>query len=136
MVNTFQDQTELFRTMDRQMGASGLVDQMTGHLATLEDALTFAVLPEARRPIAQALAAAATLAAWQALDAGAVERAWRNYELGKRAAQEAEEPMYLAHAMAEQAYVLRLGFRTTAVGRSTALLRACHLVMKPETQTC
>lgn len=35
-----------------------------------------------------------------------MERAWRHYELGKRAAQEADEPMYLAHATAEQAYVL------------------------------
>ncbi|MFK0289211.1 XRE family transcriptional regulator [Streptomyces sp. NPDC090442] len=106
MVKTFTDQTELFRTVDRQMGASALIDQMSGHLATLEDALTFAVLPEARLPVATALAGAATLAAWQALDAGAVERAWRHYELGKRAAQEAGESMYLAHATAEQAYVL------------------------------
>ncbi|MGW2370634.1 XRE family transcriptional regulator [Streptomyces sp. NPDC001667] len=106
LVQTFMDQTELLRTMDRQMGAAGLVDQMTGHLAKLEDALTFAVLPDTRRPVAVALAGAATLAAWQALDVGAVERAWRHYELGKRAAQEANEPMYLAHAMAEQAYVL------------------------------
>ncbi|MGW0918188.1 XRE family transcriptional regulator [Streptomyces sp. NPDC002755] len=106
MVNTFMDQTELLRTMDRQMGAAGLVDQMTAHLGTLEEALTFAVLPQTRRPVARALAGAATLAAWQALDVGAVERAWRNYELAKRAAQDAEEPMYLAHATAEQAYVL------------------------------
>jgi transcriptional regulator with XRE-family HTH domain len=106
MVTTFEQQTELFRTMDRQLGAAGLVDQMTGHLAALEDTLNFAVLPNSRRPVAQALAAAATLGAWQALDAGAIERAWRNYELAKRAAQEAEEPMYLAHAMGEQAYVL------------------------------
>ncbi|WP_405561046.1 XRE family transcriptional regulator [Streptomyces sp. NBC_01180] len=106
MVKTFMDQTELLRTVDRQMGSAGLVDQMAGHLTTLEDALTFAVLPETRRPVAQALAGAATLAAWQALDAGAVERAWRHYELAKRAAQEADEPMYLAHATAEQAYVL------------------------------
>ncbi|MEV5932500.1 XRE family transcriptional regulator [Streptomyces sp. NPDC052079] len=106
MVKTLMDQTELLRTMDRQMGAASLVDQMTAHLATLEDALTFAVLPETRRPVALALAGAATLAAWQALDVGAVERAWRHYELGKRAAQEAGEPMYLAHATAEQAYVL------------------------------
>ncbi|MGW4821587.1 XRE family transcriptional regulator [Streptomyces sp. NPDC004227] len=106
MVKTFMDQTELLRTMDRQMGAASLVDQMTAHLSTLEDALTFAVLPESRRPVARALAGAATLAAWQALDVGAVERAWRHYELGKRAAQEADEPMYLAHATAEQAYVL------------------------------
>ncbi|MEU7258182.1 helix-turn-helix transcriptional regulator [Streptomyces rimosus] len=106
MVKTLTEQTELLRTVDRQMGAASLIDQVTGHLATLEDALTFAVLPETRRPVARALAGAATLAAWQALDVGAVERAWRHYELGKRAAKEANEPMYLAHATAEQAYVL------------------------------
>lgn len=92
--------------MDRQMGATGLVDQMNGHLAAMEEALTFAVLPAVRRPIAIALAGASTLAAWQALDAGAVDRAWRRYELAKKAAQDAESPLYLAHAMGEQAYVL------------------------------
>ncbi|MFD8714583.1 multiprotein-bridging factor 1 family protein [Streptomyces anulatus] len=106
MVQSFLDQTELLRTMDRQMGAAGLVDQMNGHLAAMEEALTFAVLPGARRPIAAALAGASTLAAWQALDAGAVERAWRRYELAKKAAQDADSPLYLAHAMGEQAYVL------------------------------
>lgn len=135
MVKTFMDQTELFRTMDRQMGAAGLVDQMTGHLARLEDALTFAVLPESRRPVAQALAGAATLAAWQALDAGAVERAWRNYELGKRAAKEAEEPMYLAHAMAEQAYVLNeAGRPETAVALVREARRVGDGKMSPRLQ--
>jgi tetratricopeptide (TPR) repeat protein len=106
MVKAFNDQTEVLRTMDRQMGASGLVDQMSGHLARLEDALNFAVLPGTRRPVALALAGASTLAAWQAIDSGAVERAWRHYETAKKAARDAEAPMYLAHAMAEQAYVL------------------------------
>ncbi|MFF7186256.1 XRE family transcriptional regulator [Streptomyces sp. NPDC008222] len=106
MVKAFNDQTELLRTMDRQRGAAHLIDQMTGHLSALEDALNFAVLPSARRPVALALAGASTLAAWQAIDAGAVERAWRHYELAKRAARDAEAPMYLAHAMGEQAYVL------------------------------
>ncbi|MBV6700597.1 helix-turn-helix transcriptional regulator [Kitasatospora aureofaciens] len=106
MVDTFMAQTELLRTVDRQMGAAALVDQMQAHLAALEECLTFAVLPSTREPIARALAGAATLGAWQALDVGATERAWRHYELGKRAAAEAKEPMYLAHAMAEQAYVL------------------------------
>ncbi|MEU4067989.1 XRE family transcriptional regulator [Streptomyces wedmorensis] len=106
MVPSFLAQTELLRTMDRQMGATGLVDQMNGHLAAMEEALTFAVLPGARRPIATALAGASTLAAWQALDAGAVDRAWRRYELAKKAAQDAQSPLYLAHAMGEQAYVL------------------------------
>ncbi|MFG3254931.1 XRE family transcriptional regulator [Streptomyces sp. NPDC048172] len=106
MVQTFMDQTELLRTMDRQMGAAGLVDQMSNHLSALEEALTFAVLPDTRKPVALALTGAASLAAWQALDGGFVERAWRRYELAKRAAQEADTPMYLAHATGEQAYVL------------------------------
>ncbi|MER8099913.1 XRE family transcriptional regulator [Kitasatospora sp. NPDC094016] len=105
-VDIFMAQTELLRTVDRQMGAAALVDQMQAHLKALEESLTFAVLPTTREPIARALAGAATLAAWQALDIGATERAWRHYELGKRAATESREPMYVAHAMAEQAYVL------------------------------
>lgn len=56
MVKTFNDQTELLRTFDRQMGAAGLVDQMTGHLTALEDALNFAVLPGTRQPVGLALA--------------------------------------------------------------------------------
>ncbi|MFR0356916.1 XRE family transcriptional regulator [Streptomyces sediminimaris] len=135
MVKTFMDQTELLRTVDRQMGAASLIDQMTGHLSTLEDALTFAVLPETRRPVARALAGAATLAAWQALDVGAVERAWRNYELGKRAAKEAEEPMYLAHAMAEQAYVLcDAGRPATAVELVRDAQRVGGTMMSPRLQ--
>ncbi|MFJ3282501.1 XRE family transcriptional regulator [Streptomyces halstedii] len=106
MVPSFLAQTELLRSMDRQVGATGLVDQMNGHLEAMEEALTFAVLPGMRRPIATALAGASTLAAWQALDAGAVDRAWRRYELAKKAAQDADSPLYLAHAMGEQAYVL------------------------------
>ncbi|WP_331448120.1 XRE family transcriptional regulator [Streptomyces xanthochromogenes] len=106
MAPTFLAQTELLRTMDRQMGAATLVDQMAGHLAAMEEALTFAVLPSARRPVAVALAGASTLAAWQALDGGSVERAWRHYEVAKRAALDADAPLYLAHAMGEQAYVL------------------------------
>ncbi|CAM3746854.1 helix-turn-helix transcriptional regulator [Nocardiopsis rhodophaea] len=106
VVETLERQTELLRTLDRQMGAAQLVDQMGAHINTLNEALTFAVLPSSRQPVAEALAGAASLAAWQALDVGAVDRAWRNYELAKTAAREAEQPKYLVHAMGEQAYVL------------------------------
>ncbi|MEU5545033.1 XRE family transcriptional regulator [Streptomyces sioyaensis] len=126
MVKAFNDQTELLRTMDRQLGASGLIDQMTGHLARLEEALNFAVLPSARRPVAVALAGASTLAAWQAIDSGAIERAWRHYELAKRAARDAETPMYLAHAMGEQAYVLCEAGRPAL---SVELVRDAQLVL-------
>lgn len=106
LVETMLRQTELLRTVDRQMGAAGIVDQMQAHLNTLSDAMAFAVLPSTRRPVAQALAGAATLAAWQALDVGAADRAWRHYELAKSAARDAGDPLYVAHAMGEQAYVL------------------------------
>jgi transcriptional regulator with XRE-family HTH domain len=106
VVAVLLNQTELFRTLDRQMGASQLVDSMDRHITTLGDALTFAVLPSARTPVAEALAGAATLAAWQALDVGEADRAWRRYELAKQAAREAGQPQFLAHAMGEQAYVL------------------------------
>lgn len=106
LVDAFERQTELLRTIDRQMGAAQLTDQMSAHLHTLSEALTFAVLPESRRPVAEALAGASTLAAWQALDVGAADRAWRHYETAKTAAREAEQPKYLVHAMGEQAYVL------------------------------
>ncbi|MEV4627025.1 XRE family transcriptional regulator [Micromonospora sp. NPDC049523] len=106
MIDTLVQQTELFRRMDRQLGAAILVDRMNAHLATLENALAYAVLPTARRPVAEVLASASTLAGWQALDVGAVDRAWRHYETARRAAAEAENPALLAHAMGEQAYVL------------------------------
>lgn len=106
VVNALAGQTELLRTFDRQCGAAQLVDQMQSHLSRLQECLSFTVLPESRRPLARALAEAASLAAWQALDVGAADRAWRHYELAKSAAREAEDPLYLAHAMGEQAYVL------------------------------
>lgn len=106
MVNTFIAQTQLLRTLDRQLGAIVLRDQVQAHLTALEDLLTFATLPSMREHIAKALADAATLAAWQALDLGAVERAWRLYELGKRAAAESKDPAYLAYTMAARAPVL------------------------------
>ncbi|GAA4060011.1 XRE family transcriptional regulator [Actinomadura miaoliensis] len=106
MVDTFTSQTELLRTQDRMVGAFSIVDQMNAHLARLQEALTFAVLPDARRPLARELAGAATLAAWQALDVGAADRAWRHYEMGKQAAKEADDVLYLSHAMGEQAFVL------------------------------
>lgn len=106
VLDALAEQTELLRRMDRQLGAAALVDQVQAHLARMQEMLTFAVLPVTRRAIAQALADAASLAAWQALDVGAADRAWRHYELAKTAAREADDPLHLAHATGEQAYVL------------------------------
>lgn len=106
LVTVFYQQTELLRTFDRQRGARSIGDQMQAHLGALQDALMFAVLPSARGPVANALAGAATLAAWQALDVGSVTRAWQHYETAKSAARDAGSTAYLAHAMGEQAFAL------------------------------
>jgi transcriptional regulator with XRE-family HTH domain len=99
-------QTHYIRTLDCTVGAASLVDQMTSHLATIQDALSHAILPSIRRPLASVLADAAALAAWQALDVGAITRAWQHHETARYAALEARDPVLLAHAMAQQAFVL------------------------------
>jgi transcriptional regulator with XRE-family HTH domain len=98
--------TDFLRNLDKQVGAPTLIDQMAGHLASLERVLTYTILPSAREPIAAVLADAAALAAWQALDVGAVDRAWQQHEVARRAALEARQPSLLAHALGQQAFVL------------------------------
>jgi hypothetical protein len=92
--------------MDCQLGAAPLVDQMVMHLQTVQSALSHAILPSVRQPLAAVLADAAALAAWQALDVGAVDRAWRYHEVARYAALEARDTVLLTHAMAQQAFVL------------------------------
>ena len=99
-------QTHYIRTMDCRVSAASLVDQMTAHLATVQDALSHAILPSIRRPLASVLADAAALAAWQALDVGAINRAWQYHETARYAALEARDAVLLTHAMAQQAFVL------------------------------
>lgn len=123
----FAAQTELFRSMDRQLGAPPLVDSIAAHLATLQDSLAHAVLANARAPLARALSEAATLAGWQALDVGATQRAWTHYETARVAAADARAPALVAHAMGEQAYVLvDLGLPDLAAGLLAEALTAAR----------
>ena len=63
------------------------------------------------------MADAGALAAWQALDVGAVQQAWGHCEVAKTAAREADSRVLLAHAMGEQVYALHdLGRLTDALG--------------------
>jgi hypothetical protein len=89
----------LVSEVQRQAQAAGIAVMAPGSLQT-------AVLDAERRPLAAALADAATRAGWQALDMGAVRQAWSHYELAKDAARAAGSPSLLAHAKGEQAYAL------------------------------
>ncbi|MGQ0717531.1 MAG: hypothetical protein ACT4NP_09495 [Pseudonocardiales bacterium] len=89
-----------------------------------------------RPELAGVLVEASTLAGWQALDRAALGQAWTHYERAKAAAREADSRALLAHATAEQAFVLIDLDETTAAvdqlaharnianGTATPLLRA------------
>lgn len=106
VVDLLRAHTNSFRLVDRQLGARVVFDQLTCHIAQIEALCRHRRPPRTGRALAGALAEACTLAGWQALDLGQTSKAWSYYELAKSAACEAGEPRVLAHATAEQAYVL------------------------------
>src|SRR4051794_32196423 len=71
LLGALASQTEAIRRQDRQYGARRLLEQMRAHVANIEQHLSYTAFDPAREPLAQLLADAAALAAWQALDLGA-----------------------------------------------------------------
>ena len=109
-------QTENIRLQDRRLGAAVLRDQVNAHIGMMESLLRHAVTYQWRSQLAGVLADTATLAAWQSLDLGLFDTAWRMYESAKAAALESQSPAHYAHATSEQAYVLvDLGMTREAV---------------------
>lgn len=106
MVDIFESQTQNFRLLDRRLGASLLLDQTSGHVQQLEEMLKFALPNADREMLAAALAEAAALAGWQALDVGRARDAWEFHERAKAGARESENSAVLAHVTAQQGYVL------------------------------
>ncbi|MQA15862.1 MAG: tetratricopeptide repeat protein [Pseudonocardiaceae bacterium] len=105
-VALFRQQTDNARATDRRFGATALLEQLRGEIRQLEDLLHHAVLADQRAPLAVALSEASTLAGWTALDVGSTDHAWQHYETAKTAARESDSPVLLAHAAAEQAFLL------------------------------
>lgn len=106
LVELFESQTQNFRLLDRRLGAERLFEQTTSHVRQLEEMLKFAVPGNERDLLAAALAEAAALSGWQALDRRDAQNAWQMHELAKTGARESENPSILAHVTAQQAYVL------------------------------
>ena len=106
MIQLLQTQTDNIRRLDRRLGAPVLLDQMRAQIRTLRQLLHHSVLDSTRRPIAAALADAAALAGWQALDVGSISRAWEHFETATTAGRISDQPALLAHAKGEQAYAL------------------------------
>jgi tetratricopeptide (TPR) repeat protein len=106
MVELFRRQVDDARHVDRRFGAVTLLDQLRGSIKQVEDLLMYGAARGMREPLAGVLTEASTLAGWEALDRNAVGQSWAHYERAKAAAREAGTPALLAHATAEQAFVL------------------------------
>ncbi|MFC4003982.1 tetratricopeptide repeat protein [Prauserella oleivorans] len=105
-VDAFRRQIDNARHVDRQFGGITLLDQLRSIIKQLEDLLSHSTARGQREALAEVLTEASTLAGWVALDRNAVGQAWHHYERAKIAAREFGSTTALAHAMAEQAYVL------------------------------
>lgn len=123
VVRIVEAQTQNYRLLDRRHGGAALLQQTCGHVAYLDDLLTHALPGADRDGVAVALAEAAALAGWQALDAGDEARAWRLHEKAKAAARDAADPVTLAHVTAQQAYVL---LDVGKADEAAALVRHAH----------
>ncbi|WP_211278034.1 XRE family transcriptional regulator [Couchioplanes caeruleus] len=106
LIKLFEDQTSSFRVQDRQLGASRLMQQTEAHVAQMTDLLEYSLPGALRTALAAAVAEAAALAGWQALDLGDPGKTWAMHEKAKSAARESEEPSIIAHVTAQQAYAL------------------------------
>jgi len=105
-VHLLARQVDQIRTLDRQLGAHAVLDQLRNVIGTINTLRSYSFRPSVREALAALLADAGALAGWQALDIGSVGQAWLHYETAKEAAREAASPALLAHAMAEQSILL------------------------------
>ncbi|MFB7836100.1 helix-turn-helix domain-containing protein [Streptomyces sp. NPDC056056] len=116
LAEIFAGQVDMIRRLDRRLGAEPLLPQLRGQIGQMEGLLRHTTAPGGRQPIAEILTQAATLAGWQALDLGRYRESWQLHENAKSAAQQSGSAALLAHATAQQAYVLLdLGMPDAAV---------------------
>jgi hypothetical protein len=105
-VEVFRRQVEHTRRIDRQFGGLTQLEQLRHHIDQVTGLLRDTVGNGHRAELAGVLCEASTLAGWQSLDRNAHDQAWRHHEHAKHAAREAESTTLLAHATAQQAYIL------------------------------
>jgi len=105
-VELFRQQIDTTRQLDRKEGGVPLLDALNQHIAEIQRRLTYSTVHRHREPLAVVLTDASTLAGWEALDRGSLNEAYRHHEIAKTAAREANSATLLAHATAQQAFIL------------------------------
>lgn len=105
-IERFRRQIDDARHVDRQYGGIMLLDQLRSHIKQLDGLLGYSTVRGHREALSRVLTEASTLAGWVSLDRNAIVQAWNHYERAKAAARESGDRAALAHATAEQAFVL------------------------------
>ncbi|WP_232376179.1 tetratricopeptide repeat protein [Amycolatopsis aidingensis] len=105
-VSAFRQQLDYARHVDRKFGGVTLLDQLRGNAEHIQGRLGFSTLRGQREALATVLTEVSALAGWEALDRNAIRQAWDHHETAKAAAREAGSPTLLAHATAQQAFIL------------------------------
>lgn len=106
IIGMFRQQIDSIRHADRRFGSAVRLEQLRSQITEMEGLLDHTLLPRQRAPLASVLTEASTLAGWDSLDGGTLRNAWWHYERAKAAARESGSTGLLAHATAEQAFVL------------------------------
>jgi tetratricopeptide (TPR) repeat protein len=128
VIDLLREQLDGLRRLDRQMGAIVAYGEVREKVEQVRQLHVHSLTPSLRAALAGVLSELAALAGWEALDQYDVRRSWDHHELSKRAAREADEPGLLAHATAQQAFVLsELGEVHLALGQ---LAEARNLVKR------
>ena len=126
-VELFRQQVEQARHVDRQFGGVTVLDQLRSNIAQIENLLGYSTLRGQREALAVVLTEASALAGWEALDRNAIRQAWDHHERAKTSAREANSPTLLAHATAQQAFILidlgQLDHAVAQLGEARAIAR-------------
>lgn len=120
VVDLLRQQLTGLRRLDRQMGAIVAYPEVCQKLEQVRDLYTHSLTPAIRTQLARLLSELNALAGWQAFDRYAVMRAWEHHEQSKQAARDAEALELVAHATAQQAFILSdVGSVSAAVSQLT-----------------
>lgn len=106
LIDLLHAQLDNLRRLDRQMGAIVTYGEVREKVRQVSQLHTFSLTPNVRTALSAVLSELGALAGWEALDQYDISQSWDHHELAKLAAREAESPGLLAHAVAQQAFIL------------------------------
>lgn len=106
VIDLLRGQLDSLRRLDRQMGAIVAYGEVREKVEQVRQLHTYSLTPSVRVALAGVLSELGALAGWEALDRYEIGRAWEHHESAKQAARDANAPGLLAHAVAQQAFVL------------------------------